>query len=124
MNPFFIIGIVAFILCFVYAFRWIIREIRTDKMEAYIRALARIAEETEARELGLKWATETVICPQCQTKSGLLNWVQDGMEVRGNYCDDSYAWPAAHMKDGTYHGRNQENALLEIGRRLKRSPSA
>lgn len=90
------------------------------RAEADLRAKLRYEYEQKLWAAAWKWVQDTPLCPECKTADGLINWQQDGMEVRGNYCYDPHLWHAAGNRVGSYRGITQQDALLKIGARLAR----
>lgn len=103
--------------------RWFVREANAGRADADLRAKLWYDYEHKLYTAAWKWVQETPVCPSCKTDNGLIAWVQDGMEVRGNYCHDPHLWHAAknyphdHMRYGDVVW---QDALVKIGQRIHR----
>jgi hypothetical protein len=116
-----------FFCLFVIAVVLIIKESRVTAAENAERGRMRVEQEQTDIVAADEWLRVTTACPECKTTDGIwrdengaLITHYDCMDVCYNYCDDPYGWHAAHCNCGTYGGKSQQQAKIEIGQRLRR----
>ncbi len=116
------------IIGIVIAATQIVKESRIKEAENAERGRRRVVQEDKDIAAAEAWLQKTLACPDCKTTDGIrrdeegrMITHEDCMDVRFNYCDDSFKWHAAHCKTGTYGGTPQREALIQIGQRLRRA---
>lgn len=103
----------------------LLKGIETTQEVAKIRVQQADALADAQMAMAHTWLAATPVCPDCKTNDGRRRDKDDNVilyqeytDVCYIYCHDPHLWHAAQCNFGTYSGKTQRYALLEIGKKL------